>query len=74
MSLICFWYLIFFGSDNSYDYTACFPLNLHCWIEKINYVLKGKIIHKDSATSYTINDGKAQFISAETKLYMRNNF
>jgi quercetin 2,3-dioxygenase len=54
-----------FGSDNSNDYIAGFPMHPHRGIETVTYMLKGSVTHRDSmGNEGTINTGDIQWMTA----------
>lgn len=54
-----------FGSNNSDDFIAGFPLHPHRGIETVTYMLQGRVKHKDSTGhSGTISAGDVQWMSA----------
>ncbi|MEK6336278.1 MAG: pirin family protein [Acidobacteriota bacterium] len=54
-----------FGSDNSEDYIAGFPMHPHRGIETVTYMLAGAVKHRDSSgNSGTIRAGDVQWMTA----------
>lgn len=54
-----------FDSTNPEDYVAGFPLHPHRGIETISYLIKGKMIHKDTiGNEDSITDGEVQWMNA----------
>ncbi|MCI5836440.1 MAG: pirin family protein, partial [Veillonellaceae bacterium] len=54
-----------FDSTNPADYTKGFPLHPHRGIETISYLVKGKMMHKDSVgNTDTIEDREVQWMTA----------
>ncbi|MGC4118340.1 MAG: pirin family protein [Myxococcales bacterium] len=54
-----------FGSENSSDYIAGFPMHPHRGIETITYMLDGSVSHRDSlGNSGTIGAGDVQWMTA----------
>lgn len=54
-----------FDSTNPADYTAGFPMHPHRGIETISYVVKGKMMHRDSmGNEDSIADGEVQWMTA----------
>lgn len=57
--------LDYFGSDNTNDYIAGFPLHPHRGIETVTYMLKGSVTHRDSmGNEGTIHTGDIQWMTA----------
>ncbi len=54
-----------FDSTNPEDYTAGFPMHPHRGIETISYVLRGKMVHRDSlGNEEGIADGEVQWMNS----------
>ena len=54
-----------FGSENTEDYMAGFPMHPHRGIETVTYVLDGKVTHRDSiGNEGTIGPGDVQWMTA----------
>ena len=54
-----------FDSINPDDYTAGFPMHPHRGIEKISYVSRGKMVHRDSLGNEAgISDGEVQWMNS----------
>ncbi len=54
-----------FDSTNPDDYTAGFPIHPHRGIETINYLYRGKMVHKDTlGNEDAIGDGEVQWMNS----------